>query len=137
MKYPLIPLFCSFILGLASCQQSVTKQVPEVLNSFPHDETAFTQGLLLYDGNLFESTGLNGASSLREVDLETGEVIRILPLAEKYFGEGLARVDDKLIQITWRNGEAFVYDLETFEQEEVFNTIPRVGDFVSMVPTFI
>ena len=119
MKHALIPFLLLSLLGLASCQQSVTQQVPEVLNSFPHDEGAFTQGLLLYDGKLFESTGLNGQSSLREVDLETGEVIRILPLAEKYFGEGLARVDDKLIQITWRNGEAFVYDLETFEKEEV------------------
>ena len=115
----LLPFF--ILIGLASCQQTVTQQVPEVLNSFPHDEDAFTQGLLLYDGKLFESTGLNGQSSLREVDLETGEVIRILPLAEKYFGEGLARVDDKLIQITWRSGEAFMYDLETFEQEDTFS----------------
>lgn len=120
MKHALTSLIFLCLLGLASCQQAVTQQVPEVINSFPHDEAAFTQGLLLYDGKLYESTGLNGASSLREVDLETGKVIRILPLAERYFGEGLARVDDKLIQITWRNGEAFVYDLETFEQEEIF-----------------
>ena len=108
------------VMGLASCQQSASVQVPEVLNTFEHDPEAFTQGLLLFDGKLYESTGINGASSLREVNLETGEVERILPLADKYFGEGLARVDDKLYQITWRSGEAFVYDLATFELEQTF-----------------
>ena len=104
-----------FLAPLASCQQSATELTPTVLNAYPHDPEAFTQGLLWEDGHLYESTGLNGRSSLREVDLESGEVIRIFPLAETYFGEGLAEVDGDLIQITWRSGEAFRYDLETFE----------------------
>ena len=108
-------------LSLASCQQPTTALEPEVLNTYPHDPNAFTQGLLFYEGDLYESTGLFGASTVREVDLETGEVIRTLPLAGDLFGEGLARVDDQLYQITWQSGRAFVYDLETFEQEGRFS----------------
>ena len=117
-------LFAVFfmLLGLASCQSiAVTKQVPEVLNTYPHDAGAFTQGLLLHDGDLYESTGLFGESSLREVDLETGEVVRKLPVESQYFAEGLALVGDKLVQLTWQNGRAFVYDLETFNQEGRFS----------------
>ena len=107
-------------LGMVSCQQTVSKQTAKVTNTYPHDSEAFTQGLLYFDGKLYESTGLNGRSSLREVNLETGEVIRSLPLADVYFGEGLARLNDKLIQITWRNGDAFLYDLDTFNEEKGF-----------------
>ncbi len=109
------------LLGLASCQGTPTKQVPEVLNTYPHDPNAFTQGLLLYGGDLFESTGLFGQSSLREVDLETGEVVRELPLGSEYFAEGLALVGDKLVQLTWQNGRAFVYDRDTFNLENRFS----------------
>ena len=77
--------------------------------------------LVYADGKFYESTGLNGRSSLREVDIKSGDVIRSLPLDETYFAEGLAKVDNKLIQITWQNGEAFVYDLETFSKEKTFS----------------
>ena len=90
--------------------------VPEVISVRPHDTSAYTQGFLLYDGSLFESTGLRGESTLREVDPETGEVLRMIPVADEYFAEGLERVDDRLIQLTWQEHQAFVYDLETFEQ---------------------
>jgi glutamine cyclotransferase len=104
--------------------------VPEVLNTYPHDSEAFTQGLLWHEGVFYESTGLFGESSLRRVDIETGEVLDIymLPASDEtlpnggneYFGEGLARVDDRLIQLTWQAGEAFVYDIETFELLETY-----------------
>lgn len=90
--------------------------VPEVISERPHDTDAFTQGLLLYDGYFYESTGLRGESSLRKVDPETGEVVQQIDLDDIYFGEGLARVDDRLIQLTWTSEVAFIYDLETFEQ---------------------
>lgn len=109
-----------FLLTLASCQQTVATLEPQIINTYPHDPEAFTQGLLIYDDDFYESTGLNGRSSLREVDIETGEVIRILPLADRYFGEGLARVNDDLIQLTWQSGEAFRYDLESFTLEETY-----------------
>jgi glutaminyl-peptide cyclotransferase len=95
--------------------------VPEVISVRPHDVNAFTQGLLIApDGRMFESTGLEGQSSLREVDPQTGEVLRRVDLAAEYFAEGLALVDHRLIQLTWRNQVAFVYDVETFEQIGTF-----------------
>lgn len=99
----------------------VVQMVPEVVETRPHDATAFTQGLILYDGSLYESTGLYGSSSLREVDPETGAVIRQVPIPEQYFAEGLERVDDRLIQITWQEQIAFVYDITTFEQIATFS----------------
>lgn len=90
--------------------------VPEygykVLRRFPHDEGAFTQGLLIdrSSGQLFESTGQYGHSTLREVELATGKVLRSVPLEEKLFGEGLALVGDRLIQLTWRENTAIVWD---------------------------
>jgi len=89
---------------------------PEVMSVRPHDWRAFTQGLLLHNGLLYESTGLYGQSTLREVDPQTGEVYRRLDLPPNLFGEGLALVDDRLIQLTWIEGIAIVYDLPTFEK---------------------
>ena len=92
----------------------------EVLSTFPHDPGAFTQGLLLNGGSIYESTGLNGRSSLRQVDRETGQVIRAAPVDPAYFAEGLALVGNRLIQLTWQSGAAFVYDLQSFERTGQF-----------------
>lgn len=88
----------------------------EVLAVYPHDPAAFTQGLLYYDGFLYESTGQRGASTLRQIDPTTGEVLKQVNLEEQYFGEGLAKVGDRLIQLTWVEQVAFVYNFETFER---------------------
>ncbi len=93
----------------------------QVLGSEPHDRGAFTQGLVLDDGNLYESTGLYGRSSLREVDRATGEVRRQVQLDPATFAEGLARVVDRLIQLTWQQGVAFVYDLATLERLDQYS----------------
>lgn len=95
--------------------------VPQVLNTYPHDSSAFTQGLLWHAGALYESTGLRGRSSLRRVDIETGIPEISLPLDDAYFGEGLERVGDRLIQLTWQSGLAFVYDLHSLELIETIN----------------
>lgn len=87
----------------------------KVLSVRPHDAGAYTQGLLLHGGSLFESTGLYGSSSLREVNPETGEVKRQVGLPRQYFGEGLAVVGDRLIQLTWQEQKAFLYRLADFE----------------------
>lgn len=87
----------------------------EVLNEYPHDPEAFTQGLLLDDGVLYESTGNYGYSTLRAVVPDTGEVLEQHDLAPEYFAEGLALVDDRLIQLTWREQTAFEYELEGLE----------------------
>jgi glutaminyl-peptide cyclotransferase len=88
----------------------------EVLSVRPHDRAAFTQGLLLHNGLLYESTGLVGESSVREVDPISGAVLRRVAIDPPIFAEGLARVDDRLIQLTWLNGVAFVYDLVTLNR---------------------
>jgi len=85
-----------------------------VLSTRPHDRSAFTQGLLLYNGELYESTGEYGQSTLRRVDPRTGEVRQRVDVPSIYFAEGLARVGDKLIQLTWRENAAFEYDRATF-----------------------
>ena len=93
----------------------------EILNEFPHDPQAFTQGLVYHDGFLYESTGLYNESSLRKVDLETGEVLEQLDLPDEYFAEGLAFYDNKLYQLTWREGTGFIYSLEDFALLDQFN----------------
>jgi glutamine cyclotransferase len=92
----------------------------EVVNSYPHDTGAFTQGLLLRDGFIYESTGLEGQSSLRKVVLETGAVIQQRSVAAEHFAEGMVDWGDRLIQLTWRSKQGFVYDLATFEPTRVF-----------------
>lgn len=91
-----------------------------VLQTYPHDREAFTQGLVFDHGTLFESTGLNGRSSLRQVELETGKVLRQVPVAAEYFAEGLALVDNRLIQLTWQSHIGFIYEKDTFKQVGTF-----------------
>jgi glutaminyl-peptide cyclotransferase len=93
----------------------------EVVNVFPHDPTAFTQGLVYRDGVLFESVGRYGRSELRRVALETGEVLQRQPLDSMYFAEGLADWDDRLIQLTWQTHVGFVYDLATLDSLRTFD----------------
>jgi glutaminyl-peptide cyclotransferase len=85
-----------------------------VIRSFPHDPSAFTQGLAYCDGFLYEGTGLNGRSSLRKVRLETGEVAQRADLGSEFFGEGITVIQDKVVQLTWRSETGFVYDLKDF-----------------------
>lgn len=92
-----------------------------VLATYPHDPEAFTQGLLIHDGVLYESTGRYGHSSLRRVEPETGEVLAERTLSPNLFGEGLARVGERLVQLTWREGVAPVWDLATLEQVDRFS----------------
>ena len=81
----------------------------EVINTYPHDPTAYTQGLIYRDGDLYEGTGLYGQSSLRKVDLETGEVQQLIELPEQYFGEGITELDGKIFQLTWKEQTGFIY----------------------------
>lgn len=85
-----------------------------IVNSYPHDIRAFTQGLVYHEGYLYESTGQYGRSTLRKVRLETGEVLRSLNLDRQLFGEGLTVLNGKLYQLTWQSRVGFVYDLESF-----------------------
>lgn len=91
-----------------------------VINEFPHDKTAFTQGFEYHNGYFYESTGEYGSSSLRKVAIETGNVVQKIDLDKKYFAEGMTIFNDKIYQLTWRENVGFVYNLETFELENTF-----------------
>ncbi|SPF33782.1 Glutaminyl-peptide cyclotransferase [Syntrophobacter sp. SbD1] len=91
-----------------------------ILKMYPHDPEAFTQGLVFANGFLYESTGLNGKSSLRKVELETGRVIKKYSLSPRYFAEGLTLWNGSAVQLTWKSGKGFVYNLESFAVEREF-----------------
>lgn len=93
----------------------------KIVNTYPHDKGAYTQGLEYLNGFLYEGTGKKGSSSIRKVDLKTGKVLQQKELDEQYFGEGITIFNNKLYQLTWQSGIGFVYDLNTFEQEKTFN----------------
>jgi len=93
----------------------------KIVNTYPHDKGAYTQGLEFLNGFLYEGTGKKGSSSIRKVDLKTGKVLQQKDIDEQYFGEGITIFNNKLYQLTWQAGIGFVYDLNTFEQEKTFN----------------
>lgn len=115
-----------FVAGFVSRSSNAEQGQPveqlrvQVVKVYPHDRGAFTQGLLLHQGALYESTGQVGQSSLRLVDVDTGRVIRKVDVPRPYFAEGLALVGDRLIQLTWQHGRAFVYDRRTFARQHEF-----------------
>lgn len=84
----------------------------EVIRVYPHDKSAFTEGLIYSDGFLYESTGLYGSSTLRKVDLETGTTVDSVILSPEFFGEGIALTNGKIVQLTWKSRIGFVYDKE-------------------------
>jgi glutamine cyclotransferase len=97
----------------------------KIVNTYPHDPNAYTQGLIYRDGFLYESTGLNGRSSLRKVKLESGEVVQQERVDARYFAEGLTEWNGRLIQLTWQTNIAFVYDRATFK---LLNTFKYTGE---------
>jgi glutamine cyclotransferase len=117
-----------FFVGLAVlsfatpfCLSGQVKQTYRVVHSYPHDSNAFTQGLVIVDGQMYESTGLNGRSTLRRDNLETGQVLQEKDLPQQFFGEGLTDWGNTLIQLTWKAHTAFVYDRKTFNLVHTFN----------------
>jgi len=91
-----------------------------IINEYPHDQKAFTQGLEFHNDTLYESTGKKGQSSIRKVNYKTGEILKQVDLSAGYFGEGITIMDDKIYQLTWQEGIGFIYDLNTFKQLETF-----------------
>ena len=118
VRWELVALFLTIALGGTYLAISLRPKndAPrftfEVKKKYKHDEAAFTQGLLVDGGFLWESTGRNGQSTVRKIDLESGEVLLKTDLDKKYFGEGLTFHKDKLYQLTWKNNQGFVYDRE-------------------------
>jgi glutaminyl-peptide cyclotransferase len=93
----------------------------KIINTFPHDPKAFTQGLIYHKGFLYEGTGLLGQSSLRKVQLETGKILKQISLPVDLFGEGLTLWENKIIQLTWQSGLGLVYELDTFRVLKKFH----------------
>ncbi len=92
----------------------------EIINTYPHDQEAFTEGLEFYKDTLYESTGHNGKSSLRKVDFKTGEILNQIDLENAFFGEGITILNDKIYQLTWKGGTGFIYDLNEFKKVDSF-----------------
>jgi glutaminyl-peptide cyclotransferase len=111
------------LLALAACgakDEAPKVQTVEVVKSYPHDSQAFTEGLFLDGGTLFESTGEEGTSGIRKVKLETGEVTAQAPLSAPYFGEGIIGWKDRLYQLTWKDQKGFIYDRATLTPKGEF-----------------
>jgi glutaminyl-peptide cyclotransferase len=111
--------FCALLSGIPA-GLALAAQGYRVIHAYPHDPRAFTQGLVYVDGYLYESTGLNGRSTLRKVNLETGRVLKEARLPSQYFGEGLTNWGNSLIQLTWTSHVAFVYDRKSFRLLRTF-----------------
>src|SRR5580704_10158062 len=117
-------LILAAALGTCACgpasQTGVPEYTYEVIHVYPHDPMAFTEGLFYLDGFLYESTGLEGESSIRKVRLETGEVAQRYDIPGQYFGEGIVNWKNRLIELTYRTQVGFVYDLDGFKLQHAF-----------------
>ena len=117
-------LKAAFILCAAAGAAAVRAAIPtygvEVIHTYPHDPTAYTEGLFYLDGYLYESTGLEQYSSIRKVKLETGAVLQKLDIPPQYFGEGIVNWNRRLISLTWKSHIGFIFDLATFKRQRQF-----------------
>ena len=115
-------LISTLLLPALTIAQTSTKSQPQrvpeytykVVRDFPHDPSAFLQGLVYHNGFFYEGTGRHGESSLRKVRMETGEVLQRVDLPREYFGEGITIFNNKVVQITWQSQTGFVYNLSDF-----------------------
>jgi glutaminyl-peptide cyclotransferase len=112
-------------LGVAPSAPAQSTDTYQILHTYPHDAQAFTQGLLFLDGHLYESTGIEGQSSLRMEDVETGKIDQFLEVPDKYFAEGLTNWGSTLIQLTWKSHVALVYDRSSFR---LLRTLSYTGE---------
>ena len=119
-------LACLFFLVFSAYSKAENRENPasrtayEVLGSFPHDPSAFTQGFVYRDGFLYESTGLYGKSSVRRTDPATGKVLARTDLAGKFFGEGLTIIGDTIYQLTWKSRRGFIYGKQDLKRRGSF-----------------
>lgn len=100
----------------AHANATAAKHGYQIVNIYPHDSGAFTQGLVFVDGKLYEGTGQEGRSSLREVDLQSGRVLRKIDVPEPFFAEGITLLNGKIYQLTWQHQMGFIYNAQTLEK---------------------
>ena len=120
MKKIILTIILCILLISIPVNAEITHYTYEIINTYPHDIEAFTQGFTFNNGYIYESTGLRGESSLRKVELETGEIKKMHELQDKYFGEGITIYNDKIYQLTWEAETGFIYNRD-FELIDKFN----------------
>ena len=117
----------SVIILTSSCLNAKVKEYKlQVVKEYPHDKTSYTQGLFFHEGQLYESTGLNGYSTFRKVDLNSGKALKKLSFDKKYFVEGSCTLGDQLYILTWDSKVAFIYDIKTLKYLKTYS-YPREG----------
>ena len=117
----------ALMFSLLSCADATVKEYKlEVVAEYPHDTDSYTQGLFFHNGNMYETTGLNGKSTLRLVDMQTGKPLKKLDFDKKYFLEGSVVLGENLYILTWENRVAFIYDADTMEYKSSW-AYPREG----------
>jgi glutaminyl-peptide cyclotransferase len=116
----LCALFLCTLAGAPPCRAAIPVYDVEVAHTYPHDTSAFTEGLFYLNGYLYESTGLEAHSSIRKVRIETGEVLQKIDIPAQYFGEGIVNWQGHLISLTWKSQIGFVFDLNTFKLQRQF-----------------
>lgn len=121
MKTTFLCLMAFLLLPVLPACAQVPVDGYKVVQTYPHDAGAFTEGLFWHDGYLYESTGEVGSSSIRKVDLESGETVKKKVLMPPYYGEGIIALKDRLYQLTWRSQKGFIYDFKSFEKVGEFN----------------
>jgi glutamine cyclotransferase len=122
LSMPLIGFLFFLIFPAGTSPSAITPRYTyKIITTYPHDRTAFTQGLIYQDGCFYESTGLYGRSSLRKVELKTGMILKKHSLPSLFFGEGITLLGTKIIQLTWKSRMGFVYNKESFEVLQTFH----------------
>lgn len=124
-------IYCLVVIVLSlfasSCVNAKVRQYKaQVVAEYPHDRTSYTQGLFFYEGQMYESTGLNGKSTFRKVDIRTGKALYRLNFDRWYFLEGSVEKDGNIYMLTWQNNVAFVYDAKTLKYKKSYS-YPREG----------
>ena len=120
-SFPLHRIFFLLCICVATASLAGANDAYHIVHAYPHDEQAFTQGLVYVDGHLYESTGLKGRSSLRMEEMETGRILQFHDVPSLYFAEGLTNWGSTLIQLTWQSHTAFVYDRFSFRLLRTFH----------------
>ena len=111
----------SFAFSVTASSKAVPQYGYEIVHVYPHDRTAFTQGLEFRGGFLYEGTGLYGQSTLRKEDLQTGKILKEILLPAQFFGEGITVLNERIVQLTWQSHLGFVYDQASFRKLKSFS----------------
>jgi len=121
MRFSIISLIFMLVASISLAHGAVPVYGYEVVHTYPHDPSAFTEGLFYLNGYLYESTGLEAHSTIRKVRLETGAIIQKVDIPPEYFGEGIVAWGGHLISLTWKAQLGFVFDLATFKLQREFS----------------